>query len=110
MTRRHHHWPPERLAQAALLAGRGLTNAEIAEHPLVASTERGVACALSRAGVVVGRAVDADVIRIPPACRFALDAAAATRKTTPQRIARDALVALSDKTLLDNVLDDGVQS
>lgn len=108
---RYDRWTPERLAFASLLAGRGLTLAEIAKHPKIDSTERAVRATFNRLGIFVSEDVPPDAIRIPTVARAVFEAAARARQMTPEGVAREAICALGqDKPLLDNVLDDGVKS
>jgi predicted secreted protein len=107
--RRYREWNAERIAHAALLAGRGLSAAEIAANPRVDSTPAAVAKRLGRLGIGAVQVEDANAIRVPPSAMKAFEDAAKVRQMTLAGIAREALIALGqDKTLLDNVLDDGV--
>jgi hypothetical protein len=107
--RRHDKWSIERAAHAALLTGLGFTPAEIAANPRIDSTALAVNKQLSRLGILSAKA--GHEIRLTPAARSAFEAAGRARQMTAEGIAREALVALArDKTLLDNVLDDGVTS
>ncbi len=98
----------DRIVYAAMLLGSGMTTAEAAAHPLVASTPAAIKMALRRRGVSVS-AIDTGALRLP-ADGAAFEEAGAARKTSAAKVAAKALAILgADKALLDNVLDDGVR-
>lgn len=98
----------DRVVYAAMLLGAGMTIAEAAAHPLVASTPAAIKMAMHRLGVSVS-AIETGALRLP-ADGAAFEAAGAARKITPAKVAAKALAILgADKALLDNVLDDGVR-
>lgn len=108
---RYDRWTPERVAYAGLLAGRGLTLAEIARHPKIDSTEKSISDKFRRLGILVSEAVAPNAIRIPTAAVLAFADAGRARQMTPEKVANEAILALGqDISLLDNVLDDGVKS
>jgi hypothetical protein len=109
--RRYSKWTVERAMRAAFLAGRGLKHAEIAVDPTVQSTPGAVQVKLCRAGILSSDAVTgvSGAILLPPDLLRAYEAAGRARQMTADKVFREAMFALSrDKTLLDNVLDDGV--
>lgn len=109
--RRYDRWTPERLAFAGLLAGQGLTLAEIAGHPRIGSTGEAVRKMFRRLGILLSEDVAPDAIRIPAAASLAFADAGRARQMTPTKVACEAILALGlDISLLDNVLDDGVKS
>ena len=108
--RRYDAWPPERCAFAGMLAGRGLAASEIAEHPRIDSSEAAVRKRLTRLGLMVADA-SADVIRLPAVARAVFEAAGKVRGMTADGLAREVLIVLGkDAGLLDNVLDDFVET
>jgi len=107
-TRRYDAWPPERIAAAALLAGRGLSHEEIAAHPRIDSTTHAVQRRLARLGIGEIEQTDTNTVRLPAAALTAFERAGKVRRMTPAAIAREILSVLGrDTALLDNVLDDG---
>jgi hypothetical protein len=110
MKRRYDRWTPERTARAAFLVGRGLTHAEAGGDPGVAATGKSVQMALARVGIsAIGEAVGDYAIRLPPSVMKTFEDAARARAMTTDKAFREAMRTLAgDKSLLDNVFDDGV--
>jgi len=108
--RRYDRWTPERTARAAFLAGRGHSHAEIAADPAIDASEPSVKMMLSRVGVTMMGGSSGDyAIRLPPSTMKTFEDAGRARQMTTDKAFREAMRTLaSDKSLLDNVFDDGV--
>ena len=96
----------ERIVKIAVMAGRGMTSAEIAAA--IGSTPDAVGKIIQRYGMADERR-RVRRLSLPQDVREALATAAAKRSKTWFKLAGEALAILAaDKALLDNVLDDGV--
>jgi len=99
--RRYDRWTPERTARAAFLAGRGHSHAEIAADPAIDASEPSVK--------MMGGSSGDYAIRLPPSTMKTFEDAGRARQMTTDKAFREAMRTLaSDKSLLDNVFDDGV--
>ncbi len=97
-------WTHDRVARLGFLVGRGLDVAGIAHDPAVDSTPGNVRRQANRFGLALRDVADR---RLPTEVRDGLDAAARRRGLSRERLIRMLLlVAGSDPTLLDNILDD----
>ena len=109
--RRYDRWTPQRTAFAAMLAGRGLTAEEIGANPRVDASAAAVKMQFSRLGLSAAHPRGTGPIRIPAAALAGFVAAGVSRNMSANAVAEDALAALGrDATLLENVLDDGVET
>lgn len=96
-------WTPERLALAVDMLGRGFSDAEVAAE---------IGCTVAAMKERLRRMMPPGAWRdrlIPKSAMPAFDAASAARGVPRSKLVRAIMEALgADKTLLDNILDDGI--
>lgn len=101
---RQRPWTRSRIARLGFLVGQGLDPEQVAGDPGVATTPGNVRRQANRFGLALRGAATR---RLPDAVGERLDAAAARRGLSRERLIRSlVLAAASDPSLLDNILDD----
>ncbi len=97
-------WTRDRVARLGFLVGQGLDTGQVARDPAVATSIGNVRRQANRFGLAIRDAADR---RLPPEIGERLDAAAARRGLSRERLIRALVLAAgSDPSLLDNILDD----
>lgn len=97
-------WTRDRVARLGFLVGQGHDAARVASDPAVATTPGNVRRQANRFGLLLREAADR---RLPDEVRARLEAAAARRGISRDRLIRLLVIAAgSDPSLIDNILDD----
>lgn len=97
-------WTRDRVARLGFLVGRGLDTEQVARDPTVATSPGNVRRQANRFGLALR---DSAERRLPAEVGERLDAAAARRGLSRERLIRSlVLAAASDPALIDNILDD----
>jgi hypothetical protein len=104
-------WTEDRIARLGFLVGLGWDAQRVADDPVIASNRNNVFRQVQRFGLGFRAAANAIAEELPEKVNSCLDKAALKRGITREAMIKSLLFEISsDTTLLDNILDDGINT